>query len=292
MNLTFHDQPFEIPDEWKITLWRFNSDGASPFSARYGADRWDENAKAVSADAPGFFCVQEEQLSLYGNTYITFGLFTPNPDFLMIEADRRDILFVDDGEISVSRGNIIGVFGKAQFQSMFQPYSYMYTDDTFSGYIKASSELLNIEWVVSPSAPDGFSHSLRVEKNIHLLGMRAGIKKRERDRMRAFAYWHDVMRSTDHDPEHGKRASEVIEQGRGRNKFQTGDVDRLSFACKHHSTMLRSGDPLIDICFDADRLDLFYRGFTPDPDLMATEVGSYYAEHYDEYLTDIKQIRI
>lgn len=53
-----------------------------------------------------------------------------------------------------------------------------------------------------------------------------------------------------------------------------------------------SGDPLIDICFDADRLDLFYRGITPDPALMATEIGSYYAEHYDEYLTDIQKIRI
>ena len=292
MNLTFHQEPFEIPKEWKITLWRFNSDGASPFSARYGADRWDENAKAVSADAPGFFGVQEEQLSLHGNTYITFGLFTPNPDFLMIEADRRDISFVDDDEISVSRGNIIGVFDKAQFQSMFQPYSYMYTDNTFSGYIKASSELLNIEWLASPSAPDGFSHSLRVDKGINLLGMRAGIKRRERDRMRFFAYWHDVVRAKGHDPEHGERASEVIEQGRGRNEFKAVDVDRLSFACKHHSTMLRSGDPLIDICLDADRLDLFYRGITPDPSLMATEVGAYYAEHYDEYLTDIQKIRI
>lgn len=54
----------------------------------------------------------------------------------------------------------------------------------------------------------------------------------------------------------------------------------------------RAVRPLIDICFDADRLDLFYRGITPDPALMATEIGSYYAEHYDEYLTDIQKIRI
>lgn len=85
MNLTFYQEPFHIPDAWKITLWRFNTDGASPFSARYGADRWDENAKAVSADPPGFFCVQQEQLSLYGNTYITFGLFTPDPDLMATE---------------------------------------------------------------------------------------------------------------------------------------------------------------------------------------------------------------
>jgi len=138
------------------------------------------------------------------------------------------------------------------------------------------------------SLPDGFPHSLRVDKGINLLCRKMAVK----NNVSAFAYWHDVMRAKGHDPEHGERASDVIEQSRGRNKFNMVDVDRLAFACEHHSTMLRSGDTLIDICFDADRLDLFYRGITPDPSFMATEIGSYYAEHYEEYMRDIQKIRI
>jgi hypothetical protein len=50
MNLTFHKEPFEIPDEWKITLWRFNLDGSSPLLPAYvEAKKWDSDAKAVSA---------------------------------------------------------------------------------------------------------------------------------------------------------------------------------------------------------------------------------------------------
>ena len=40
-----------------------------------------------------------------------------------------------------------------------------------------------------------------------------------------------------------------------------------------------------DICLDADRLDLYRVGITPDPKLMASEIGKRYAELSYEELT-------
>lgn len=41
-----------------------------------------------------------------------------------------------------------------------------------------------------------------------------------------------------------------------------------------HTVEHRTGDPTIDACFDADRLDLWRVGIKPDPSLMATEIGA------------------
>ena len=45
-----------------------------------------------------------------------------------------------------------------------------------------------------------------------------------------------------------------------------------------------SGNPTIDVCFDADRLDLGRVGIVPNPKRMATEQGAYYAANI--YLID------
>ena len=307
MNLTFYDRPFEIPDAWKITLWRFNFADSSPLlPANEKAEKWDKNAKAVSADRPGIFAMQEEQLLTGYARYAligyapALGLFNSNTsNFLKIEADRRDVLFVSTEEIAISKANIIEVLTHKQFGRLYPAFPYVTTMVHGGGVIPYYREVYALmrEYFKDEeltgkgvfSFPDGFPHSLRVDKGINLLCRKMGMSG---SGVSAFAYWHDVMRSTGHDSEHGKRASQVIEQSRWRNKFKMVDADRLAFACEHHSTMLRSGDTLIDICFDADRLDLFYRGITPDPALMATEMGSYYAENYDEYLREIKPMKI
>ncbi len=304
MNLTFYKEPFHIPDEWKITFWRYNLAGKSPLlPTSVKNQKWDKKAKAVSADIPGIFCVQEGQVLTGHAKFIYWGFVDcTKVNFLKIEADKRDILFINSNEVAISRGNIVEVLTHKQFGKRFPVFPYVtnimlrkvgiayYGEGCamMREYFKEAE--LTGEGVFS--LPDGFPHSVRVEKNIHLLADKWGITERERNRIGAFAYWHDVMRAKGHDSEHGKRASEVIELSRGRNKLKMVDVDRLSFACEHHSTMLRSGDTLIDICFDADRLDLPYRGITPDPSLMATEIGAYYAENYEEYLREIKPMKI
>lgn len=55
------------------------------------------------------------------------------------------------------------------------------------------------------------------------------------------------------------------------------EVSLLEKACRYHTTELRTGIPTIDVCFDADRLDLCRVGITPNPKLMASKEGAYYA---------------
>lgn len=304
MNLTFHTEPFDIPDEYKITLWRFNDGNASPFTPKQIENvKWDIDAKSVTAEGVGVFCIQGEQI-LMSNTYFNFAFFAvPDATFMKIEADKKDVIYVDFDEISISRGNIVEVMGRGDFGKKFPIFSYIYSiinsGRGLPSYLEASAKMsLYIKQMERSgdgvfSGADGFPHSVRVEKGIHLLGNKMGIKKRERETIKGFAYWHDVMRANGtSDPEHGKRVADAIERGREMPRLAQTDIDRLIFACEHHSTMLRSDDPLIDICFDADRLDLMMIGDKPDPAMMATDIGAYYAEHYDEYSVALKNISI
>lgn len=57
------------------------------------------------------------------------------------------------------------------------------------------------------------------------------------------------------------------------------EVEMLATACELHTTTLRTGNATIDICFDADRLDLWRCGIIPRPGKMATSIGAYYAKN-------------
>lgn len=93
----------------------------------------------------------------------------------------------------------------------------------------------------------------------------------------AFAYLHDVERLNDGaDLEHGKRASLLIDSLRDSylKGFSESQTEKLKKACELHTIERRTGDLTIDICFDADRLDLPRVGITPNPKLMATSRGA------------------
>ena len=47
-------------------------------------------------------------------------------------------------------------------------------------------------------------------------------------------------------------------------------IGLLKDACAFNTTVPRTGNPTIDACFDADRLDLPRAYIIPDPDKMAT----------------------
>lgn len=96
----------------------------------------------------------------------------------------------------------------------------------------------------------------------------------------AFAYLHDSCREDDaYDEEHGPRAAEMIKSIRTTLLAYLSDeeFELLTQACRHHTTMPKSGNPTVDACFDADRLDLWRVGIEPDPPRMATERGAYIA---------------
>lgn len=91
-----------------------------------------------------------------------------------------------------------------------------------------------------------------------------------------FACLHDFCRENDGiDLQHGPRAAEFIDTVRDSLLKDVGDEDirLLKEACRLHTVADRTGNPTIDACFDADRLDLGRVGIIPDPERMATKKG-------------------
>ena len=126
----------------------------------------------------------------------------------------------------------------------------------------------------------GISHWERVERN----GLLLATPECDVTVIRLFAYLHDSCREDDgYDEEHGPRAAKMIE---GLRKTLLKDLSDEQFkmlqeACRLHTSTHRTGNPTIDACFDADRLDLGRVGITPDPEKMATERGKELASKGD-----------
>lgn len=91
-----------------------------------------------------------------------------------------------------------------------------------------------------------------------------------------FAYLHDSCRINDgEDLGHGERAVDFISSLRDTllKDVSDEDIQLLKTACRLHTVTISTGDPTIDACFDADRLDLWRVGITPDPTRLATKKG-------------------
>ena len=99
-----------------------------------------------------------------------------------------------------------------------------------------------------------------------------------------FAYLHDSCRRNDgRDPMHGPRAAKFIDTIRTSQLAGMTDeeIGLLKEACRLHTSAHKTGNPTIDACFDADRLDLWRVGITPDPNHLATEKGKEIARSTD-----------
>ena len=118
----------------------------------------------------------------------------------------------------------------------------------------------------------GVSHWDRVYDN----GMRLITPEVNPTVVGLFAYLHDSCRRNDGaDPYHGPRAAALIDRIRSTRLASVSDEENmlLKEACRLHTGRARTGNPTIDACFDADRLDLWRVGITPDPRRLATEKG-------------------
>lgn len=90
-----------------------------------------------------------------------------------------------------------------------------------------------------------------------------------------FALFHDSMRLNDnHDPMHGPRGAALARELRGE-AFDLDDLemDVLAFACEEHTNGDVGPDPTVGVCWDADRLNLWRVGITPDPRFLSTEAA-------------------
>lgn len=88
-----------------------------------------------------------------------------------------------------------------------------------------------------------------------------------------FAWVHDSRRQTRHyDPEHGQRAAQfVLDERDSLFAFLTPkEVQLLAYACRDHTSGLIQAHPVVQACWDADRLDLWRVSIEPHPEYMCT----------------------
>jgi uncharacterized protein len=135
---------------------------------------------------------------------------------------------------------------------------------------KALRQMLSERWQLGAS--HGVSHWDRVLCN----GLQLAGPGVNRTVVACFAYLHDSCREDDCDDlQHGPRAAAFIDTIRDSLLVDVSDEDihLLKEACRLHTVATKTGNPTIDACFDADRLDLRRVGIIPDPARMATKKG-------------------
>lgn len=124
----------------------------------------------------------------------------------------------------------------------------------------------------------GLAHWRQVEFNGLMLAKKT---KADITVVRLFALFHDSKRESDgYDETHGSRGAEFAKKCRDEKLFEITDeqFEKLFHACTNHTTERRSGDPTIDTCYDADRLDLGRVDFKLNPEKMATTFGEFIAK--------------
>lgn len=101
----------------------------------------------------------------------------------------------------------------------------------------------------------------------------------EADRLvvHAFAYLHDIMRADNLvDAEHGLRAATLVSKLRYSYLLYLSDrqIELLKKACFYHTNVQTTSSPTVNICMDADRMDLPRGGIVPVPARMASREGA------------------
>jgi uncharacterized protein len=90
-----------------------------------------------------------------------------------------------------------------------------------------------------------------------------------------FALLHDSCRINDGiDPEHGPRAAQFVQNLDGTYfSLEKAARDLLVLACRDHTAGYVHEDLTLQVCWDADRLQLPRVGIIPHPDYFGTEAA-------------------
>lgn len=131
----------------------------------------------------------------------------------------------------------------------------------------------------------GFSHGQRVANNCNLLATPGA----NRVVMYLFAFLHDTFRNEGESKiEYGVQSSEKLKGMRKvlLKNISDNEFDLLQETFRAHSAKMRTGNPTIDTCLDANRLDVIRRGadIYVDSQQMATERGKYFSENISEFI--------
>lgn len=118
----------------------------------------------------------------------------------------------------------------------------------------------------------GVTHWARVLENGLRLASATGANA---DIVTLFALFHDARRRNEtHDEGHGLRGAELARSLCGKLLgLEDPDFELLHTACRLHAAGLTDGDVTIQVCWDADRLDLGRVGITPSPPKLCTDAA-------------------
>ena len=116
----------------------------------------------------------------------------------------------------------------------------------------------------------GFAHWMRVLHNGRLL---AETENANLKIVELFCLLHDTQRQNeDRDPEHGPRAADYAQAIRGTFfDLDDDEMDLLDEALRYHSDGYVEADITVQVCWDADRLDLGRVGMRPNPTYLGTK---------------------
>lgn len=133
-------------------------------------------------------------------------------------------------------------------------------------------KLLSGCFAMGANSIHGPSHWRRVEENGLLIARRTGA---DIIVVRLFAVFHDSKRINEEiDKDHGLRGAEYAKRLR-KTCIPISDkrFHLLYKACADHDIVLRSADPTIGTCWDADRIDLDRVGIIPSTRFISTAAG-------------------
>ncbi len=124
-----------------------------------------------------------------------------------------------------------------------------------------------------PNGVHGVAHWARVlENGRRLASLTPGV---DTDVVELFAVFHDARRVNESlDFGHGRRGSELARLLRGEHyHLDDARFALLQFACDQHTAGMTRADPTVQVCWDADRLDLLRVGIRPYPSRLCTEAA-------------------
>jgi len=129
-----------------------------------------------------------------------------------------------------------------------------------------------VDYALPIRGDHGVVHWARVLENGRRLAGATGAKI---EVVTLFALFHDSRRVNEYtDFGHGHRGAELARSLRGTLvHLSDDDFDLLYEACRLHTSGLTEGDITLQVCWDADRLDLGRVGITPEPDRLCTDAA-------------------
>ena len=148
------------------------------------------------------------------------------------------------------------------------PISLMLTNTEL---LKIAARILT-HYQLDPAGIHGIDHWGRVLENGILLGGMSGADIRI---VQLFALFHDSRRQNDgHDPDHGARGAKLAGEMNGSLfTLNRNELSLLQDACIRHTMGFTEADITVQVCWDADRLDLPRVQKFPIPELLCTKAA-------------------